>query len=233
VSVPGNGNQGGPLPTGGPPRSKAEYVHETLRQEIVNGVHPPGGSINQEELATRLGVSITPVREALRRLESDGLITYRTHRGATVSGLGAEAAVELRMLRAVVEGLTARLAAQRITREQLAELTAVHERMLALDRNRDQDAQALAEDSRVFHQLVADIGGPAFLSGHVQAIRRNNPIPELVSRWKDPAKVRVYLEAHSRLLQALAEGDGATAERVMAEHIQLSAESGTAVGAGH
>lgn len=222
MSARSSGDLRGLQHTDRPPTSKAEYVHETLRREIVNGVHPSGSSINQEEIASRLGVSITPVREALRRLESDGLVTYRAHRGATVSDLGVEAAEELRLLRAAVEGLTARLAAQRATDAQLADLTAVHERMVA--NGRAHNSHALAEDSKLFHQMVADIGGPAFLSGHVRAIRRNNPVLQTVSRWNDPANVDVYLEAHSRLLEALAARDEDTAERIMAEHIRVRVE---------
>ncbi|MFE9245037.1 GntR family transcriptional regulator [Nocardiopsis sp. NPDC006938] len=221
MSASGSGETAGLPRTGRPPTSKAEYVHETLRHEIVNGVHPPGSSVNQDEVATRLGVSITPVREALRRLESDGLVTYRAHHGATVSALGVEAAEELRLLRASVEGLSARLAAQRITEGQLAELTAVHDRMVAAARD-SADSQELARDSHLFHQMVADIGGPALLGGHVRSLRRNNPILETVSRWKDPARVRLYLDAHGEMLRAFAQGDAEEAERLMAEHILAS-----------
>jgi DNA-binding GntR family transcriptional regulator len=204
-----------------PPASKADYVHETLRQEIHDGTLPPGSAIGQEEIAARLGVSITPVREALRRLESDGLISYRAHRGATVAELAADAAAELYLLRAVVEGLTARLAAARITADQLDRLRAVHARMRAAEERGD--AAALARDSREFHQSVADAGGPAFLAAHVRSIRQNNPVPPSVSLWNDPANARRFLDAHERLLRALADRDAAAAERVMAEHIQASA----------
>ncbi len=226
MSASGNGETAGLPRTGRPPTSKAEYVHETLRQEIVNGVRAPGASVNQDEVATLLGVSITPVREALRRLESDGLVTYRAHYGATVSGLGAEAAEELRLLRASVEGLSARLAAERITADQLAELTRVHERMVAA--HGTADAQDLPQDSRLFHEMIADIGGPAFLSGHIRSLRRNNPILQTVSRWKDPARAELYLDAHGRMIEAFAKGDGEEAERLMAEHILASpGEGGT------
>ncbi|PSK90469.1 GntR family transcriptional regulator [Murinocardiopsis flavida] len=217
-----------------PPASKADYVHEALRQEILSGALAPGSAIGQEEIATRLGVSITPVREALRRLESDGLISYRAHHGATVSELGSDAAEELYLLRAAVEGLTARLAADRITPEQLDRLRAVHERMLdAAQRSEEpggatSGAHALAEDSRVFHQLIADIGGPAFLAAHVASIRQNNPVPLSASLWNDPANTRRFLDAHERLLAALAAGDSAEAERLMVEHIQAGAVARTA-----
>ncbi|MDA0564134.1 GntR family transcriptional regulator [Streptomonospora sp. S1-112] len=205
-----------------PPGSKADYVHEVLRHEILNGELPPGAAIGQEEIAARLGVSITPVREALRRLESDGLISYRAHHGATVSELGSGAAEELYLLRAAVEGLTARLAAARITDDGLAQLRRIHERM------RGADAHQAAQDSRLFHQTVADIGGPAFLAAHVRSIRQNNPVPPSVSLWNDPDNARLFLDAHERLLEALERRDAEAAERIMAEHIQASAVARTA-----
>ncbi|MFC3995619.1 GntR family transcriptional regulator [Nocardiopsis sediminis] len=219
------GAQGG---THLPPASKADYVHATLRQEILNGALPPGSPIGQEDIATRLGVSITPVREALRRLESDGLISYRAHHGATVSELGADAAEELYLLRAAVEGLTARLAASRITEQQLDGLRVIHERMLAADPHTD--GRALAEDSRLFHQTVAEIGGPAFLAAHVASIRQNNPVPLSVSLWNDPGNAQGFLDAHDRLLRALAERDAAAAERIMADHISTGAATRAATG---
>ncbi|WP_233515462.1 GntR family transcriptional regulator [Marinitenerispora sediminis] len=216
------GSTGGPTRASArPPSSKADYVHEALRQEILDGTLAPGSAIGQEEIAARLGVSITPVREALRRLESDGLISYRAHRGATVSELGSDAVEELYLLRAAVEGLTARLAAARVTDDQLARLREVHQRML--DADAESDARALAQDSRLFHQMVAEIGGPAFLAAHVRSIRQNNPVPLSVSLWNDPENSRHFLDAHARLLRALEEGDADSAERVMAEHIRASA----------
>ncbi|MFC7328325.1 GntR family transcriptional regulator [Marinactinospora rubrisoli] len=220
------GSTGGPARAATrPPSSKADYVHEALRQEILDGTLPPGSAIGQEEIAARLGVSITPVREALRRLESDGLISYRAHRGATVSELGSDAVEELYLLRAAVEGLAARLAATRVTEDQLARLREVHERMLAADAR--SDARALAEDSRLFHQLVADIGGPAFLAAHIRSIRQNNPVPLSVSLWNTPENAHHFLDAHARLLRALQDRDAESAERVMAEHIRASAAART------
>jgi DNA-binding GntR family transcriptional regulator len=210
-----------------PPASKADYVHEALREEIVDGVLPPGSAIVQEEIAARLGVSITPVREALRRLESDGLISYRAHHGATVSELGPEATEELYLLRAAVEGLIARLAATKITEPQLAELHEVHKRMVTDlgEVHGGRDAAVLAGESRTFHRLVAEAGGPAFLAAHVRSIWQNNPVPVSVSLWNDPGNVRVFLRAHADLLRALESRDAAEAERIMIAHLHTAADA--------
>ncbi|MFD5317482.1 GntR family transcriptional regulator, partial [Streptomyces sp. NPDC127098] len=73
------------------PMSKADYVYEVLRDEIRNARVPGGTQLKAAHLAERLGVSITPVREALRRLEKDRLVSYQSHRGATVIDLTDEA----------------------------------------------------------------------------------------------------------------------------------------------
>jgi DNA-binding GntR family transcriptional regulator len=203
-----------------PPGSKADYVHEVLRHEIMNGQLVAGTAVPQDEIAKRLGVSITPVREALRRLESEGLISYRAHRGATVSQLSQDAARELYLLRGAIEGLCARLAADRITGEQLGSLRELHERMLGEHEAGDPDD--LAEHSRQFHDLVARAGGPAFLAGHLRTIWQNHPVPAEASLWHEREEAEHFLDAHGRLLDALADRDSARAEQIMTEHVEFA-----------
>lgn len=182
-----------------------------------------GTAVRQDEIARRLGVSITPVREALRRLESEGLVSYHSHRGATVSELNEDAARELYLLRGAIEGLCARLAADRITDDDLATLRRLHERMLG-------EYQAgifenLAEHSRLFHDLIARAGGPALLAGHLTSIWRNHPIPPENSLWHKRTEAAHFLAEHGALLDALAARDARRAERVMAEHLERASDS--------
>ncbi|MDI5975795.1 GntR family transcriptional regulator [Amycolatopsis magusensis] len=204
----------------GPPQSKADYVYASLLDDLRNARLSGGTPLRATEIAQRLGVSITPVREALRRLENDRLIRYEQNHGATVIDLSADALVEYYSVRAVVEGLGARLAADRITDEQLARLWTIHERMVA-----DEQAgryELLGEQSREFHLAIADIGGPAFLGAHARAVRNNFPVPAHASLWLDPDQARNHLTVHEHLLKALKAGDGTTAERIMVEHVQFS-----------
>lgn len=205
-----------------PPGSKADYVHQVLREEIISGKLSAGAPVPQDEIARRLGVSITPVREALRRLESEGLISYRSHRGATVSELSREAVLELYLLRGAIEGLCARLAAERITDDELATLRELHEQML-----RDFEAgrvENLAEDSRRFHDLIARAGGPALLADHLDTVWRNHPVPLRTSLWHEPSNAKRFLEHHGALVEALTKRDAVKAERVMVQHLD---EAGT------
>ncbi|MEV5327656.1 GntR family transcriptional regulator [Nonomuraea fastidiosa] len=203
-----------------PPMSKADYVYAVLLEEIRSARIPGGTAVRAAEVAKRLGVSVTPVREALRRLEKDRLISYEPHHGATVVDLGDEALAEYYGLRAVVEGLGARLAAARITADELAELRELHaamERDAAEGRN-----DRLGEQSRRFHLRIVDIGGPAFLGGHARSVRNSFPVPAEASLWLDETQVRAQLDAHEGILAALESGDGAAAERIMIDHVQAA-----------
>jgi DNA-binding GntR family transcriptional regulator len=206
-----------------PPGSKAEYVHEVLRTEIMSGQLSAGAAVPQDEIARRLGVSITPVREALRRLESEGLISYRPHRGATVAELSHDAARELYLLRSAIEGLCARLAADRLTNADLAALHALHERMV--DEHAAGQVDNLAQHSRQFHDLIARAGGPAFLADHLSSIWKSHPVPAESSLWHHPDDATRFLAAHRELLAALKNRDAQRAERVMIEHLERAADA--------
>lgn len=206
-----------------PPGSKADYVHEVLRDEIMTGRLAAGAAVPQDEIARRLGVSITPVREALRRLESEGLISYRSHRGATVAELSRDAAHELYLLRGAIEGLCARLAADRLTEAELTELAELHRTMLT--EHEAGVVENLAEHSRAFHDRIARAGGPAFLAGHLKSIWLDNPVPVESSLWHHSPEAAGFLAAHGELLDALSQRDGRRAERIMTEHLESAAEA--------
>ncbi|MFI6926941.1 GntR family transcriptional regulator [Nonomuraea spiralis] len=205
-----------------PPMSKADYVYTVLLDEIRGGRIPGGTALRAGAVARRLGVSITPVREALRRLEKDRLISYEAHHGATVIDLGDEALAEYYGLRAVVEGLGARLAAARITEDDLAGLRDLHRAMTADAEQGRHDR--LGDQSRHFHLRIVDIGGPAFLGAHARSVRNGVPVPAEASLWLDPEQVRRQLQAHEELLAALEAGDADAAERVMIDHIRQAGE---------
>jgi DNA-binding GntR family transcriptional regulator len=205
-----------------PPKSKADYVYAVLLDEIRNARIPGGTQLKAGPVAARLGVSVTPVREALRRLEKDRLISYESHHGATVIDLGDDALLEFYHVRAVIEGLGAKLAADRITDAQLTRLREIHESMVtdvAHDR-RDR----LGERSQEFHLAIADIGGPAFLGRQARAIRDSYPVPRSASLWLADANAEILLRAHEQILDALAAGDGDTAERIMINHVRAGGE---------
>ncbi len=112
-------------------KTKADAIFEALRDAILSGELPPGQRLKQNELAARLGGSPTPVREALQKLEARGLLIRVPHAGARVARVGPDEVVEVYRIRAVLEGLAARLAVENSTE---AELGALVEKLVAIQR---------------------------------------------------------------------------------------------------
>ncbi|TQL45024.1 DNA-binding GntR family transcriptional regulator [Homoserinimonas aerilata] len=200
------------------PLSKTQFVYEWLKEEILSGSLTPGSRIRQQDVARTLGVSYTPVREAIRQLQATGLITYEPNRGNAVNSLGDDALRELYLLRGVVEGLGARLAAEKMTDAVLSELRSIHEQMLAV-LDEGADASALAALSRNFHSLIVKAGGPHIVHPKTQEIWTHYPVPRSQSLWGVPGEARRSVDAHARILDALQARDALSAGSLMEEHI--------------
>ncbi len=105
----------------------AQRAYNTLRAGIIEGVHPPGARVTEQQVATSAGVSRTPVREALRRLEAEGLLRFVPHQGAFVTSWSDQDAEDIFELRAMLEGYGARLAAAKATNEDARQLRSLAE----------------------------------------------------------------------------------------------------------
>ncbi|WP_430335931.1 GntR family transcriptional regulator [Rhodococcus sp. ACT016] len=206
-----------------PPGSRASYVQDVLRSEILSGALAPGTPIGQDKVAERLGVSITPVREALRNLESVGLVVYEPNFGAKVAELAAGEMEELYLLRATVEGLAARLAATSISPEELHRLHDIHRELrAALDAG---DAARMSALSREFHAQIACVGGRSIIARHLQWIWESHPIPIEQSVWSNPKVAAQAVETHARLLALIESGDAQGAEDHMVQQVRLAASA--------
>ena len=138
-------------------QSVVDQVYLAVRERILAGDLAPGARLRQEELATELGVSRTPLREALRRLASEGLVDFHANRGATVSGDDEAALWHAWSARVAIEPGAARLAAQVCDPEAIAGLRA----LVAVQRARVHDGAEAYEANRDFHlELVAASGNP-------------------------------------------------------------------------
>ncbi|MET1082776.1 MAG: GntR family transcriptional regulator [Burkholderiales bacterium] len=200
------------------PLSKTQFVYEWLRQEILSGALEPGSRIRQQQVAETLGVSYTPVREAIKQLQATGLLTHEPNRGSAVSSLEDDALNELYLLRGAVEGLGARLAASRISEDQLAALGTIHAEMTRIVEG-DMDSDRLAELSRRFHSAIVAAGGPHIIYPKLQEIWSNYPVPRSASLWASAEHSSRALQAHQRLIAALRAGDSDAAAKEMEAHI--------------
>ena len=111
----------------------AERAYQTIRARIMDGSVPPGAALREEALAAEIGVSRTPVRDALRRLLADGLVESERNRGTFVAEITTDDLLEVYQLRAMLEGFAARRAASRITPGELAALRGLADQMEAIE----------------------------------------------------------------------------------------------------
>jgi len=112
--------------------TKLDHVAERLRERIISGEYPRGHKLKQADIAAELGVSITPVREALKALEMEGFVVSEPHRGLSVPGIDPERAREIFELRVVLERMLAYKAGERATKEDVAALRAMHKEFVSL-----------------------------------------------------------------------------------------------------
>ncbi|MPZ60993.1 MAG: FCD domain-containing protein [Propionibacteriales bacterium] len=196
-----------------PPTSKATYVIERLRQEIIQGIIRPGELLRQADLARRYGVSPTPVREALRLLEAEGTISYVPHRGASVTELNPNHVKDLYQLRAAVEGLATRLAVERMSDETLQHIRVLHER-LATTREGD-DPRKLSAWNQEFHLAICQAASPVVTS-HASILWRM--FPTEATLWRLPYRDSLVAQ-HRAVVDAMVDRDPSRAEASMAEHV--------------
>lgn len=205
---------------GGPPASKTAYALQRLRREIHDGVIRPGEALRQADLAKRYGISPTPVREALRLLEAEGAISYSPHRGATVSELTEQRVHDLYLLRSTTEALVTRLAAERRTEEQLAEIKELHQRLSALAETGETSHEQLAAWNRELHLLIGTAGSPLIAT---QVMNLWRMFPTRTTMWQQPELSRCFLDQHDAIIDAIAAQDADRAQQLMEEHILTAA----------
>jgi DNA-binding GntR family transcriptional regulator len=195
-----------------------EKVYERLKSDILSGHYTPGEKLAEEHLAETLGVSRTPVREALHKLESEGLIKPRKKRGFIVSRDTKEEVEELFELRSILEGHTLRVISRIISEEILSQLNeSIQKAEEALRRNRIEEVfKWNTRFHDTLHELVAD---KTRLHGLIVNIRK------YVLRYRKdtlqyPDGGRRAVEGHKKILLALRLKDPELCERVMREHIK-------------
>jgi DNA-binding GntR family transcriptional regulator len=210
--------------TSGAP-TKADDAYLKLRNQILLGVLEPGGRVDYLQLAASLGVSITPLREALRRLEADHLVIRNAHRDVVVAPLTREEAAELVTVRRELDLLAARLAAAHMTRNELAaarKLVASRDADRALAYLRDAGLPvavggALTVD-RAFHRMVYCGSHNQVLIQYRDAISTRTERYVIMARQITTLPPATFRLMHEKLLTALEDRDGAAAADLMRAH---------------
>ncbi len=194
--------------------SKTDLVAALLRELVITGGLTAGEQLRQRDLAQRFGVSQTPVREAMRRLESEGLLICDTHRGFTVVSPDDGRVEENFQIRAALESLGASLAARKIDAAGLARLHDLNEEMRALA----DDDPAYAELNREFHFTVYEYARSPLLLSLMRLLWASlHPGPRVSRTHAESAR------QHDAILAALTEGDADAAAARTYQHIMGAA----------
>lgn len=199
----------------------SELAHATLRAQIVRGELPAGRWLRKRELAGRLNMSPTPVVDALRRLERDGLVENEPQWGTRVKTFTVDEIYQLAGMRIALEGLVARYATERLTADAIA---AMRPRAAALDRvdatlsvldAPDASERSVLDEEMLFHLGLADAANLPLVRREIERLR---VLDATCRRWITPGIVTTV--THGQLLDAIATRDPHAAEAAMRLHIQ-------------
>ena len=199
-------------------RSLSAVVSEQIRGRILDGTLKPGARLVEDRLSAELGVSRVPVREALRGLSAEGLVTLLPRRGATVAEVTPETVAELVEVRALLEGLNARLAAQRHDPKIVAQLEDTLAR--GNEAAKAGTAEELARLNAEFHERLAEASRNAVLSDVMRGLRERTSIAFVLN---GRARAREDWEEHAGILAAVIAGDAELASLLANRHVQNAA----------
>ena len=195
---------------------QGQSAYRRLLAEIKSGQLLPGARLRETDLAERLGISRTPVREAIRQLEADGLVTHQARQGATIRNLDYAEVIELYEMRSVLEGTASRLAARMAQRVEVVELTELNDALAA-----SEPGAAAQELNRQFHRTLLDAARNRFLVKTMSALQKTLLIlgPTTLS---DPTRPEAAAAEHAAVIRAIAAHDGDAAEAAMRAHVEAA-----------
>ena len=198
---------------------QASDAYSLILAAIDEGSYRPGDRLVESELAERLGVSRTPIREALQRLETQALLT-RDGRSLIVASLDHNQLAELYVVRAELEGLAARLAAKHASREEVAVLR----EMVSADQALVGDPRALSRANKRFHKQIHLASHNRFLVQQLDLVHRSMVLLA-TSSLEAAGRGEAALAEHSAIVEAIARGDGDAADDALRTHISRAFET--------
>jgi DNA-binding GntR family transcriptional regulator len=201
-------------------RTKAELALQVLRERIRTGELEPGVRLRLNDLTRELGMSPTPIREALRLLQADGLVHYHPHQGIVVAQSSPEETEDVVRLRCLLEPLAVELAVPSLAPEQLRVLEDLHQKLLAaVDARR---GSAISASNASWHWAIYDACGSLHLR---KFIRRLWDVYPWRTMWALAGRAEESAREHERIMNAIAVADAQVAANRLREHILSAHES--------
>ena len=203
-------------------RSLTKLIAEELKGAIATGKLKPGERLFEEQLAASLKVSRVPLREALRRLEAEGYVTFLPNEGVAVSKPTVEEVGEYYSIASVLEGLAARLAVARAEPEEVARLRELHQLLKEACKAKDTEGY-LAANSR-FHRYIAELAGNQRLYRLIDQMRQDIRKTRILS-LQLPQRLDYSMREHDQIMDAFLKKNSALAEATVIRHLQNQMEA--------
>ncbi len=192
-------------------------VFKYIKSQIINGSYGAGETLLESKLSEELGVSRTPIREAIRLLEMEGLVETTTKKGAIVLGISHQDVEDIYAIRQLVEGLAARWAAERLSPLELKELQKTYELMEFYAQKND--VEEIAELDNKFHQLIYEAAGSKILYLTLHNLHQYVQMARLKSLGMQNRLPHTLAEHHA-ILEAFEAKDAVGAEKALTEHVR-------------
>ena len=196
----------------------SQKVYRILKTRIINGNLKPGEKILEVNIANQLGVSRTPVREALQKLAANGFVKVTPNLGMMVVGFSLEDLQEVLQTRIALEGFAASVAAKKIKPEEIAKLEEMIKKMsISIYKN---DVVAYSELNALFHNLILKVCGNMRLMKICNNLSSSDHRFRIRSLRNNPERLKYSLKEHQDIIEALKRKDAEQAERLSKEHIE-------------
>jgi DNA-binding GntR family transcriptional regulator len=193
--------------------TKTEIALQEVRERLRTGSLQPGQRVRVEPLTHELSMSQTPIREALRLLQADGLVEYRPHYGIVVAEISVEATAEVYRLRALLEPFAVELAVAKLTPEGLQELEQLHRQLIAAARK---DSLTFSDHNHAWHWALYQASQSPLLNDFIRRLWDAFPWR---SMWAITGRTELTLQEHTAIMDAVREGDPERAPSLMRDHI--------------
>jgi len=197
-----------------------ERVAERLRERILSHSLSPGSWIDEQALTAELGISRTPLREALKVLAAEGLVTMKLRRGAYVTEVSERDLAEVYHLLSLLEGDAAAVVAREATDAQIAELVALHQRLEQTVDDRD----AFFAANEAFHMRLLDIAGNRWRNQVVGDLRKVMKLYRHHSLFKQ-GRLEASLKEHRKIMAALKARNAELVQQLMQQHLSKGQEA--------
>ena len=205
--------------------SLVDQVIEQIRQSIFNFEYKPGDKIDLKELSEKWGVSRTPLREAIRKLEAEGLITYKAQKGFMIRSIQPEEVKKLFVVRKNLESLAGSLACDYVTDGEIKEIEKIHNKIITLP---DKSDFSKIEDLRVLHQLNKDFHFKIYKASKnkflIQVISYmwNISAIYIASTLSTPGRINKIIKEHEKILLSLKKKDKVGIQKAIKKHLDSS-----------